>query len=297
MLVGDQKMAVFNDTKPWEEKLQVYSHRIKWDKNIPVPDKAEPEAIEISQVEPLLHECEHFLECIQTGNVPRTNGHEGLEVLRILNASQRSLNRNGEKIVLSEKQSRDTEITASLPADHFVHSTAIVDDDVTIGKGTKIWHFSHILSGSRVGEHCNIGQNVVVGPDVSIGKGCKIQNNVSVYKGVILEDGVFCGPSMVFTNVFNPRAEIRKMDQVRPTPVKKGATIGANATIICGATIGKYAFVGAGAVVTENVPDHALVVGNPARQIGWVCECGTRLNTNFVCESCGKEYTQLSGQK
>jgi UDP-2-acetamido-3-amino-2,3-dideoxy-glucuronate N-acetyltransferase len=297
VLVGDQKMAVFNDTKPWEKKLQLYSHRIKWDKNIPIPDKAEPEAVEISQAEPLLQECKHFLECIQNGNVPRTDGREGLEVLRILNASQMSLNRNGEKIFLSETQSRDTEDKGSLPADHFVHSTAIVDDDVIIGKGTKIWHFSHILSRSSIGERCNIGQNVVVGPDVSIGKGCKIQNNVSVYKGVTLEDGVFCGPSMVFTNIFNPRAEIRKMDQVRPTLVKKGATIGANATIVCGATIGKYAFVGAGAVVTENVPDHALVVGNPARQIGWVCECGTKLNRNFVCETCEKEYTQLSDQK
>jgi UDP-2-acetamido-3-amino-2,3-dideoxy-glucuronate N-acetyltransferase len=129
--------------------------------------------------------------------------------------------------------------------DYFVHDSSYVDENVEIGKGTKIWHFSHILSGTKIGEICNIGQNVVIGPDVSVGKGCKIQNNVSVYKGVILGDGVFCGPSMVFTNVFNPRAEIRKMSEIRPTIVRRGATIGANATIVCGVTIGKYAFIGA----------------------------------------------------
>jgi len=155
-----------------------------------------------------------------------------------------------------------------------VHSTAIIDNNVTIGRGSKIWHFSHVLSGSKIGENCNVGQNVVIGPDVSIGNKCKIQNNVSVYKGVTLEDGVFCGPSMVFTNVYNPRAEIRKMDQARSTLVKKGATLGANCTIICGVTIGRYAFVGGGALVNRNVPDYALVVGNPAQQKGWTPEEG-----------------------
>ncbi len=159
----------------------------------------------------------------------------------------------------------------------FVHPTAIIDEAVAIGKGTKIWHFSHILSGATVGENCNIGQNVVIGPDVVIGARCKIQNNVSVYKGVTLEEGVFCGPSMVFTNIYNPRAEIPKMDQVRQTLVRRGATLGANCTIVCGVTIGRYAFVGAGAVVTRDVPDYALVVGNPARQIGSMCACGERL--------------------
>ncbi|MCJ7685240.1 MAG: N-acetyltransferase, partial [Desulfobacteraceae bacterium] len=149
--------------------------------------------------------------------------------------------------------------------DYFVHPTSFIDPECEIGKDTKVWHFSHILSGSRIGEQCNIGQNVVIGPDVTIGNNCKIQNNVSVYKGVTLEDGVFCGPSMVFTNIINPRAEIRKMDQVRSTLVKKGATIGANATIICGTTLGRYAFIGAGAVVTKNVPDYALVIGNSAK--------------------------------
>jgi UDP-2-acetamido-3-amino-2,3-dideoxy-glucuronate N-acetyltransferase len=174
--------------------------------------------------------------------------------------------------------------------DVFVHPTAVIDDSVTIGGGTKIWHFSHVLSKSKIGERCNIGQNVVIGPDVSIGRECKIQNNVSVYKGVTLEDGVFCGPSMVFTNIYNPRAEFRKMDQVRATLVKTGATIGANATIVCGTALGRYCFVGAGAVVNRNVCDYALVVGNPARQIGWVCHCGERLTDGFECLTCGKNY-------
>jgi UDP-2-acetamido-3-amino-2,3-dideoxy-glucuronate N-acetyltransferase len=176
------------------------------------------------------------------------------------------------------------------PQAFFAHPTAVVDDNVTIGEKTKIWHFSHILSNSKIGENCNIGQNVVIGPDVSIGNNCKLQNNVSVYKGVTLEDGVFCGPSMVFTNVYNPRAEIKKMDQAKTTLVKKGATIGANATIVCGIIIGRYAFIGAGAVVNKNVPDYALMVGNPAKVIGYVCECGERLSDNLECKECDKKY-------
>ena len=153
----------------------------------------------------------------------------------------------------------------------FVHESSYVDKAVEIGPGTKIWHFSHILSGSKIGARCTIGQNVVIGPDVNIGEHCKIQNNVSVYKGVTLENDVFCGPSMVFTNVFNPRAHIRKMNEAKQTLVKKGATLGANCTIVCGNTIGEYAFVGAGAVVTEHVPGYALVVGNrQSRLAGFV---------------------------
>ena len=184
--------------------------------------------------------------------------------------------------------------TGANAQDFFVHDSSIVDEGAAIGKGTKIWHFSHILKGSDIGENCNIGQNVVIGPDVRIGNGCKIQNNVSVYKGVTLEDGVFCGPSMVFTNIYNPRAEIRKMDQVRPTLVKRGATLGANATIVCGVTVGRYAFIGAGTVVIKDVPDHALVVGNPARQIGWACTCGERLSDSLSCVVCGRNFTRIT---
>ena len=179
------------------------------------------------------------------------------------------------------------------PQNFFVHETAVIDDKVEIGKDTKIWHFSHVLKNSRIGTGCSIGQNVVIGPDVSIGKGCKIQNNVSVYKGVTLEDDVFCGPSMVFTNVFNPRAHINRMDEVRLTLVGKGASLGANCTIICGNTIGVYSFIGAGAVVTNDVPDYALVVGNPGKIIGWMCRCGQRLIFNHnraKCKACGLIY-------
>jgi UDP-2-acetamido-3-amino-2,3-dideoxy-glucuronate N-acetyltransferase len=286
VVVGEHKMAVFDDTQPWEDRLLMYPHKIKWQNNIPVPDKAEPERIDISQDEPLRLECQHFIDCIQNNAQPRTDGNEGLRVLKILKASQKSMDRNGQKIFIAE--------TKSLPekskGKFFAHSTAVIDEGAVIGAGTKIWHFSHVLDGSNIGDQCNIGQNVAIGPDVTIGSGCKIQNNVSVFKGVTLEDGVFCGPAMVFTNIYNPRAEIRKMDQVRPTLVKKGATIGANATIICGATLGRYCFIGAGAVVNKNVPDYALVVGNPAKQVGWACECGERLSENLECLACEKQY-------
>lgn len=174
----------------------------------------------------------------------------------------------------------------------FIHASACVDERVRIGEGTRIWHFSHILSDTTVGEGCNIGQNVVVGPGVTIGRGCKIQNNVSVYRGVTLEDDVFCGPSMVFTNVYNPRANVRKMDEARPTLVRRGASLGANCTIVCGVTVGRFAFVGAGAVVTRDVPDHALVYGNPARQKGWVCECGEKLGKELACPACGLRFVR-----
>ena len=286
VVVGDRKMAVFDDTRAWNDKLLLYPHKISWKDNMPIPNKAEGEHVDISESEPLRSECEHFLECIATGQIPRTDGREGLRVLEVLNAGQRSLNEGGKICGLPDKIS-DSEFHNS---GYFVHETSLTDENVFIGRGTKIWHFSHILSGTHIGKNCNVGQNVVIGPDVTVGNNCKIQNNVSIYKGVTLEHGVFCGPSMVFTNVHNPRAEIRKMDQVRSTLVKKGATIGANATIICGNTIGRHAFVGAGAVVNKNVQDHAMVVGNPARQIGWVCECGERLADDLNCSECGKEY-------
>ena len=303
VVVGDKKMAVFDDTLPWEDKLLLYPHQINWKNNMPVPTKADPERVDIVQEEPLRRECQHFLDCITNGTKPLTDGEEGLRVLRILNASQASLNSNGRKINLAVTSDK-SQVTSSLEfsgadsslvtrysqTDCFIHPTAVIDDNVTIGSGTKIWHFSHVLSGSKIGEHCNFGQNVVIGPDTTIGNNCKIQNNVSVFKGITLEDGVFCGPSMVFTNIYNPRAEIGKMDQVRPTLVKKGATIGANATIVCGTTLGRYCFVGAGALVNKNIPDHALVVGNPAKQIGWACECGERLSEDLECLACEKQY-------
>lgn len=172
----------------------------------------------------------------------------------------------------------------------FIHPSSYVDEGVQIGDGAQIRHFCHVLTGSRIGKNCRIGQNVCIGPDVVIGEGCRIQNNVSIYKGVTLEDGVFCGPSVVFTNVVNPRAHVPRMDEARPTLVKQGATLGANATIVCGHVIGAYAFVGAGAVVTRDVPDHALVMGNPARRKGWVCRCGVKLGLSLMCGHCGMKY-------
>ena len=178
-------------------------------------------------------------------------------------------------------------------SDYTVHETAHVEQPCEIGAGTRIWHFSHIMADVRIGAGCNLGQNVYVDRGVVIGDGCKVQNNVSLYKGVVLEDGVFCGPSMVFTNVINPRAFIERKHEFRPTLVRKGATLGANSTVVCGVTIGEYALIGAGAVITRDVPAYALMLGVPARRRGWVCRCATALPDQGdirVCPACGDRY-------
>lgn len=177
---------------------------------------------------------------------------------------------------------------------YFVHETSIVDDNVKIGDGTKIWHFSHVQSGAEIGENCSFGQNVNVSNNVKIGNGCKVQNNVSIYEGVELEDYVFCGPSMVFTNDLTPRAKYPKGSVgYKKTVLHTGATVGANATIVCGHEIGEWAMIAAGAVVTKNVQPHALMAGVPAKQIGWVCECGAILGENLFCSDCKREYVQM----
>ena len=186
---------------------------------------------------------------------------------------------------------------------YFVHESSYVDEPCEIGEGTRIWHFSHVMAGSKIGRRCNIGQNVVISPQVRIGDNVKIQNNVSVYTGVELEDDVFCGPSMVFTNVLNPRSHVSRRDEYQVTLVKQGASIGANATVVCGHTIGRYAFIGAGAVVTSDVPDYAMVVGNPSRVVGWMCQCGVKLDLSrdpakeerATCSACETAYIKAAG--
>ena len=185
-------------------------------------------------------------------------------------------------------------------SDTYIHPTSVVDEDCTIGKGTRIWHFSHIMSGCTIGQNCNIGQNVVISPGVSIGNGVKIQNNVSVYTGVICEDDVFLGPSCVFTNVINPRSFISRKDEFRKTLIRRGASIGANATIVCGNTIGEYAMIGAGAVVTKDIPPYSLWAGNPSRQMGWISKYGHKLefdnNGIAVCPESGEKYILKDNQ-
>jgi UDP-2-acetamido-3-amino-2,3-dideoxy-glucuronate N-acetyltransferase len=183
-------------------------------------------------------------------------------------------------------------------ADYFVHESSYVDDGAQIGSGTKVWHFSHVMPGAVIGERCNLGQNVVVMPGTRIGNNVKIQNNVSIYEGVILEDDVFCGPSCVFTNVLNPRSHVSRKSEYRRTLVRQGASIGANATVVCGVTLGEYSFIGAGAVVTTDVPAFALMVGVPARQVGWICQCGERLQLAdgaARCAACGAGYRLEGG--
>jgi len=229
---------MFDDVN-YKNKLLLYGHKIEWVKRLPVPHPEEAQHIEIEAREPLKSECEHFIECISTRKQPKTDGNNGLRVLKILEACQDSLRKNG----------RTYNFIKETKEKFFVHESSFVDENVEIGEGTKVWHFSHIMKTSKLGKNCNIGQNVVIGPNVTIGNNVKIQNNVSIYDGVTLEDDVFCGPSMVFTNVINPRSHWPRKDEYKKTLVKQGASLGANSTIICGINIGQYAFIGAGALV------------------------------------------------
>jgi UDP-2-acetamido-3-amino-2,3-dideoxy-glucuronate N-acetyltransferase len=284
-VVGDRGMAVFDDVES-ERKLVLYHHEIEWRDRVPVAKKDAGELVPISKQEPLKEECKHFLECVRERTTPLTDGESALRVLQVLDSCEQSLRHKGTPI----------ETRKSAPS-YYAHPTAVVDQPCQIGKGTKIWHFSHIMAGSKIGERCNLGQNVLVSPDVRLGNNVKVQNNVSLYTGVELEDDVFCGPSMVFTNVINPRSHIVRKNEYRKTIVKQGATLGANCTVVCGTTIGSYAFVAAGAVVSRDVPDYALVMGVPARQAGFVCYCGVRLaeGNRVTCGACGREYAIEDG--
>jgi UDP-2-acetamido-3-amino-2,3-dideoxy-glucuronate N-acetyltransferase len=274
IVVGSKAMVVFDDVS--KEKLFLYPHKIEWQNGkIPMAQKADHKIIPFDAGEPLKLELQHFIECVEKRTQPKTPGEEGLKVLKVLEAAEKAFEPHPSSLI---------------------HKTALVDEGCEIGEGTQIWHFSHIIKGSKIGKNCRIGQNVVIGPRVKIGDGCKIQNNVSIYEGVELEDYVFCGPSCVFTNVFNPRSEVPRMKELKNTLVKRGVSVGANATIVCGNSLGRYSFVGAGAVVTRDVPDYALVYGNPAKVMGWMCECGKKLNFNktsrSICDGCKKEYAR-----
>jgi UDP-2-acetamido-3-amino-2,3-dideoxy-glucuronate N-acetyltransferase len=291
-VVGTDGMAVFDDTKPWREKLTLHRKYLRAPgEGEAAPLKSEGELVDVPEVEPLLSECSHFLDCCRERTTPRTDAAEGLRVLRVLQLAQLSLETDGEAVSPASLARPDRPET-----DFFRHPSAVVDAGASVGKGTKIWHFCHVMENARIGEGCVLGQNVSVGAGVVVGSRVRIQNNVSVYTGVEIEDDVFLGPSSVFTNVKNPRSEIDRRALYETTRVRRGATVGANATIVCGVTLGRFCFVAAGAVVTKDVPDYALVSGNPARQRGWMSRHGLRLrareNGDLVCPESGLRYRE-----
>ena len=291
VVVGDKAMAVFDDGLPWHNKLQLFPHRIDWVDGKPAPTKADAVQVEIKEAEPLRQECQHFLDCVSNGTRARTDGLEGLRVLRVLQAAQRSIEAGR---TLGLRESLDTPHRSKIAHEGVqIHETSYVDEPATIGEGTRIWHFSHMLSGSRIGRNCVVGQNVSIGPDVTIGDNCRIQNNVSLYKGVTLEDEVFCGPSCVFTNVINPRSAVSRKSEYRATLVCRGATVGANATVVCGNTLGAYCLIAAGAVITKDVPPHAVMAGVPARRIGWVSHAGEILGPDLKCPRDDRRYREV----
>lgn len=283
VIVGDKAMLVFDDTKE-NEKLMLYKRGIDFVKGHPVKREDDVQIVDYENKEPLKAEMEHFIECIKTGAEPKTGAIEALAVLNVLHKAQLCLTQSDSH---GEAQYSDR--------DYFAHETAVIDDGAQIGEDTKIWHFTHVMPKAQIGKKCSLGQNVSVANNVVIGDNVKIQNNVSLYEGVILEDRVFCGPSMVFTNVKNPRSGIPRntSEDYLKTHVRKGASLGANCTIVCGITIGENAFVAAGAVVTKNVPPNALMAGVPAKQIGWMCESGYRIKSGSnknKCLECEKSF-------
>ena len=299
-VVGSKGMVVFDDTKPWGEKLVLHRDYLTWqDGRIPTPAKSAGVRLEVPESEPLRNECAHFLECCAQRKTPRTDGVEGMRVLQVLKAAQASLDRDGDACPMSEASVVAPQTPESKPA-YFAHPTAVIDDGAKISAGTKIWHFSHIMPGAEIGESCNLGQNVVVSPGVKLGRNVKVQNNVSIYTGAIVEEDVFLGPSCVLTNVTNPRSQVNRHSLYEKTHIRRGATIGANATIVCGITLGRYCFVAAGAVVTKDVPDYALIQGVPGKQAGWMSRHGHLLKFDASgrarCPESGFEYELKEGR-
>jgi UDP-2-acetamido-3-amino-2,3-dideoxy-glucuronate N-acetyltransferase len=296
-VVGSEGMVVFDDMKPWAEKLLMYQDFLTWkDGRTPTPSKSQGRHLAVPEMEPLRQECRHFLECCADRRAPRTDGREGLRVLQVLQAAQASLEKEGDAVAPGQRAASGP-AEAGKAADYQVHPSALVDDGAVIGAGTKVWHFGHVQKGARIGKNCILGQNVNVDAAV-IGNNVKIQNNVAVYAGVVVEDDVFLGPSCVLTNVTNPRSQVVRRGIYEQTLIRRGATIGANATIVCGVTVGRYAFVAAGAVVTKDVPDYALVRGNPARAAGWMSRHGHVLTKGadgvYRCPESGLRY-ELNG--
>lgn len=294
VIIGDKSMVVFEDSRK-ENKLILYPKGIDWIDGEPRKRDSEFQVVDYQEDQPLKLEQQHFADCVKSNDQPLADGRNGIKVLEILEVAQARLEKLLDDKTTSQLSPPEKE------EKYFVHPTAFVDEGCEIGEGTKIWHFSHVQSGSKIGSKCSLGQNVNVGNNVKIGNSVKIQNNVSVYEGVELEDYVFCGPSMVFTNIMNPRSEFpqRGSEFYLPTKVSYGASIGANATIVCGTTIGRFAFIGAGAVVTKDIPKYALAVGSPARVIGWMCRCGTRLQfdkSEVKCKKCNRKYQKVNNK-
>lgn len=287
VVVGSEKMAVFDDTAA--DKLVLYPHRVEWKDRVPNAVKAVGMPVALEDVEPLNCECRHFLECLEQRKSPKTDVREGVRVLKVLTACEAAL-----KSHCAITMTKDSDAASK---DYFVHPTAVVDEPAKIGRGTKVWHFSHVLPGAVIGERCIFGQNCQVGEKVLIGNNVKVQNNVSIYTGTVVEDDVFLGPSCVLTNVTNPRSQVNRHALYENTVIRRGATVGANATIVCGIELGRYSFIAAGAVVARNVPDYALMVGNPARQNGWMSRHGHRLGKPndkgiMLCPESGYRYAE-----
>ncbi|MBM6593007.1 Gfo/Idh/MocA family oxidoreductase [Microvirga pudoricolor] len=293
VVVGSDAMVVFDDGEDWDRKLLFYPHKVEWRDRMPVVKKANAVPIAVSQDEPLKSECQHFIDCVLHERTPRTDGREGVRVLSVLARAAEALRRAraGEEPARARRH-HPSRVEPSHPG-VTIHESAYVDDNVEIGEGSKIWHFSHVLGEVTLGKNVNIGQNVMIGPRVTIGDNVKIQNNVSLYEGVTLEESVFCGPSCVFTNVKNPRSAIARKSEYLPTLVKRGASIGANATIVCGHTIGEYAFVAAGAVIAADVPAFAIFAGVPAKRVGWMSHAGVRLGPDLICPQTGRRYREV----
>jgi UDP-2-acetamido-3-amino-2,3-dideoxy-glucuronate N-acetyltransferase len=292
VVIGSEKMAVFEDTAT--DKLVTYPHKVKWENQMPTAVKAERVVIEVPQEEPLKNECQAFLDAIESRKAPISDGREGLDVLRMLNYCQTSLEQNGQTIRVTKGQAA----TETKP--YFVHPTAFVDEPADIGEGTKIWHFSHVMKNAKIGKKCVFGQNCNIDSNVVVGNNVKVQNNVSLYTGLVVEDDVFLGPSCVLTNVTNPRSQVFRHSLYEKTLLRRGCSIGANSTIVCGIEIGRYAFVGAGAVVTASVPDYALMLGVPAKHAGWVSRHGLPLRDPvdgiYTCPESGLKYKEEDGK-